>query len=97
MEMCGHLVFIKQGKTNHICLVYQNNYSLKHSSTLNLAAVYHEFEKYACQLLLNAIVHISLSLDSQPQVIKFTSCLPMVGGSLWILWLLPPVKLVAMI
>ena len=30
-------------------------------------------------------------------VIKFTSCLPMVGGSLWVLRLLPPLKLVAMI
>ena len=28
---------------------------------------------------------------------KFTSCLPMVGGSLWVLLLLPPQKLVAMI
>ena len=37
------------------------------------------------------------ALDSQPQVIKFTSCLPMVGGSLWVLRLLPPLKLVAMI
>ena len=36
-------------------------------------------------------------LDSQPQVIKLTSCLPMVGGSLWVLRLLPPLKLVAMI
>jgi len=34
------------------------------------------------------------ALDSQPQVIKFTSCLPMVGGSLR---LLPPLKLVSMI
>ena len=34
------------------------------------------------------------ALDSQPQVIKFTSCLPMVDGSLR---LLPPLKLVAMI
>ena len=34
------------------------------------------------------------ALDSQPQVIKFTSCLPMVGGSLR---LPPPLKLVAMI
>ena len=34
------------------------------------------------------------ALDSQPQVIKFTNCLPMVGGSLR---LLPPLKLVAMI
>jgi hypothetical protein len=25
------------------------------------------------------------ALDSQPQVIKFTSCLPMVGGTLWVL------------
>jgi hypothetical protein len=32
------------------------------------------------------------ALDSQPQVIKFTSCLPMVGGSLRVLWLLPPLK-----
>jgi hypothetical protein len=28
------------------------------------------------------------ALDSQPQVIKFTSCLPMVGGSLRVLQLL---------
>jgi hypothetical protein len=34
-------------------------------------------------------------LDSQPQVIKFTSCLPMVGGSLRVLRLLPPLNLVA--
>jgi hypothetical protein len=27
------------------------------------------------------------ALDSQPQVIKFTSCLPRVSGSLWVLWL----------
>ena len=37
------------------------------------------------------------ALDSQPQVIKFTSCLPMVGGSPRELWLPPPLKLVAMI
>jgi hypothetical protein len=33
------------------------------------------------------------ALDSQPQVVKFTSCLSMVGS----LRLLPPLKLVAMI
>jgi len=37
------------------------------------------------------------ALDSQPQVIKFTSCLPRVGGSLLVLRLPPPLKLVAMI
>ena len=37
------------------------------------------------------------ALDSQPQVIKFTSCLPMVGGSLRVLRLLPPLKRVAII
>jgi hypothetical protein len=37
------------------------------------------------------------ALNSQPQVIKFTSYLPMVCGSLRVLWLLPPLKLVAMI
>ena len=36
------------------------------------------------------------AIDSQPQVIKFTSCLSMVGGSLRVLQLLPPLKLVAM-
>jgi hypothetical protein len=37
------------------------------------------------------------ALDSQSQVIKFTSCLPMVGSSLRVLRLLEPLKLVAMI
>jgi hypothetical protein len=37
------------------------------------------------------------ALDSQPKVIKFTRCLPMVSGSLWVLRLLPPLILVAMI
>ena len=37
------------------------------------------------------------ALDSQPKVIKFISCLPMVSGSLRVLRLLPPLKLVAMI
>jgi hypothetical protein len=37
------------------------------------------------------------ALDSQSQVIKFTSCLPRVGGSLRVLRLPPPLKLVAMI
>jgi hypothetical protein len=37
------------------------------------------------------------ALDSQPQVIKFTICLPMVGGSLRGLRLLPTLKVVAMI
>jgi hypothetical protein len=35
--------------------------------------------------------------DSQPQVIKFTSYLPMVGGSLRVLRLFPLLKLVAVI
>jgi hypothetical protein len=38
-----------------------------------------------------------VGLDSQPQVIKFTSCLPVVGGSHRVLRLLPPLKLVAII
>ena len=37
------------------------------------------------------------ALDSQPPVIKLTSCLPMVDGSLRVLRLLPSLKLVAMI
>jgi len=37
------------------------------------------------------------ALDSQLQVMKFTSCLPMVGGSHRVLRLLPPLKLIAMI
>ena len=37
------------------------------------------------------------ALDSQSQVIKFTSCLPRVGGSLRVLRLPLPLKLLAMI
>ena len=37
------------------------------------------------------------ALDSQPQAIKFTSCLPMVNGSLRAVQLLPPLKLVDML
>ena len=37
------------------------------------------------------------ALDSQSHVIKFTSCLPMVGGFSPGTPLLPPLKLVAMI
>jgi hypothetical protein len=37
------------------------------------------------------------ALDSQLQMIKFTSCFPMVGGSLRVLRLLPSLKLIAMI
>jgi hypothetical protein len=37
------------------------------------------------------------ALDSQPQVINFTSCFPMVGGSLRVLRLLPSLKFVDMI
>ena len=37
------------------------------------------------------------ALDSQPHVIKFTSCLAMFDGSLWVLRLPPPLKLVTMI
>ena len=36
-------------------------------------------------------------LDSQPQVIKFTRCLPMVDDSLRIIRLPPPLKLIVMI
>ena len=37
------------------------------------------------------------ALDSQPKVIKFTSCLPMAVGSIRILRLHPPLRLVAII
>jgi len=37
------------------------------------------------------------ALDSLPQVIKFTSCLPMVGGSLRVFRLLPPLNMVSVI
>ena len=37
------------------------------------------------------------ALDSQPQVIKFTSRQPMVGGSLRVLRLIPSLKMVTMI
>jgi hypothetical protein len=37
------------------------------------------------------------AVDSQPQVIKLSSCLPMVDGSLRVFRLLPQLKLIAMI
>ena len=37
------------------------------------------------------------ALESQPQVIKFIRCLPMVSGSVRVHRLLPPLKLVTMI
>jgi hypothetical protein len=61
---------------------------------------------YLC--LINDIAEISLKVALNTisltlyqylimQVTKFTSCLSMVGGSLWVFRLLPPLKLVAMI
>jgi hypothetical protein len=53
-----------------------------------------------CRTILRVTLSSSptkLTLNSQLQVIKLTSCLPMVGGSLRVLRLLPPLKLVAMI
>ena len=47
--------------------------------------------------ITNMVNYKKGALDSQPQVIKLNSCLPMVGGSLRVLRLPPPLKLVAMI
>jgi hypothetical protein len=55
---------------------------------------------FSINVKLEHLFHSKLqkgALDSQPQVIKFTSCLPMVDGSLRVLRLLPPLKLAAMI
>ena len=58
---------------------------IKHLATQKL-----DFDpKYKCFL--------KVALDSQPQVIKLTSCLPIVGDSLRVLRLPPPLKLIAMI
>jgi hypothetical protein len=47
---------------------------------------------YLCLFVLEVKFMEKVALDSQPQVIKFTSCLPMVGGSLRVLRLPPPLK-----
>jgi hypothetical protein len=55
--------------------------------------------------MIYKILHKKLNIEQHelhhsqlhPQVIKFTSCLSMVGGSLRVLQLLPPLKLVAII
>jgi hypothetical protein len=63
-------------------------------SLVTLIQAYHQYDvgsRPALQITKKG------ALDSQPQVTKFTSCLPMVGGSLRVLRLLPPLKLVAMI
>jgi hypothetical protein len=59
-----------------------------------LIQAYHQYGMGSCPVLQFTKKG---ALDSQPQVIKFTSCFPMVGGSLWVLRLLPPLKLVTMI
>jgi hypothetical protein len=43
------------------------------------------------------VMFVKGALESQPQVINLTSFMPMVGGSLRVLRLPPPLKLVAMI
>jgi hypothetical protein len=58
---------------------------------------FHPSSDFNPELNVNRVLRHFIPLDSQPQVIKFTSCLPMVGGSLRALRLLPPLKLVAMI
>ena len=50
---------------------------------------------YRFSILKNTFLYELLLIAAQ--VIKFTSCLPMVGGSLRVLRLHPPLKLVAMI
>jgi mRNA-degrading endonuclease toxin of MazEF toxin-antitoxin module len=46
---------------------------------------------YVAPVQNKAGIHFMVALDSQSHVIKFTSCLPMIGGSLRILRILPPV------
>jgi hypothetical protein len=59
---------------------------------------YHEVMSTVAHIFGSFIILICISyLCTQPLVIKFTSCLAMVGGSLRVLQLLPPLKLVAMI
>jgi hypothetical protein len=75
----------------HKTLEYDfSNHILKKTANQKLNNIYHGFS-------LGVVNYKKGALDSQPQVIKFTSCLPMVSGSLRILWLPPPLKLVAMI
>ena len=61
--------------------------------TLQLIQGYHQYDVRSRPALL---ITKEGALDSQLQVIKLTSCLPMVGGFLRVLRLLPPLKLVAM-
>jgi hypothetical protein len=62
--------------------------------TYQLIQAYHQYGVGSRPALL---ITKKGALDSQLQVIKFTSCLHMVGGSLRVLCLLTPLKLVAMI
>jgi hypothetical protein len=58
------------------------------------SSIYETFSTSVSFIHLN-IQSLVPKLDSQSQVIKFTRCLSMVGGSLRVLRLLPPLKLVA--
>jgi hypothetical protein len=57
--------------------------------TKRLIQAYHQYGVGSCPALL---ITKKGAFDSQPQVIKFTSCLPMVSGSLRVLRLHPPLK-----
>jgi hypothetical protein len=55
---------------------------------------------FLCLTPFSATVFVNYqkaALDSQPQMLKLTNCLPMVGGSLRVLQLLAHLRRVAMI
>jgi len=87
-----------------MCQAFNNSYPMKWGPgwlnelgswiTQQLIQAYHQYGVGSRPALLSST---NGALDSQPQVIKFTSCLPMVGGSFRVLRLLPPLKLVVII
>jgi hypothetical protein len=60
----------------------------------------HQDQKQSSSMFLHNLkmeMYLLLYIVFLPQMIKFTSCLPMVGDSLRVLRLLPQLKLVVMI
>ena len=66
---------------------------LRISDKSSVCGAYH---KFVVGSRLALLIRKKDTLDSQPEVIQFTSCFPMIG-SLRVLRLLPPIKVVGMI
>jgi hypothetical protein len=111
IDLLAHLAItwhwsIVHRRLSHLNLLLWNHWTMSSLTYITgfsvkffFQPIYTDYANYAYfdkRSYLN-LWNIWTKLTIKPQVIKFTSCLPMVGGSLRVLWLLPPLKLVTII